>query len=132
MLKEMYYWMMYFLGKIGKTEIFGFNSFLLISTLVFYNILTIVMLFSYVFNINIRAPYVQENSHLIGIVTGVSVVFILYFVLYRRRNEIIEKYNRLAVGRRRLGMLLFWLYCILSCFLVFGVGINLFPTPCSV
>lgn len=129
MLKEMYYWMMYFIGKIGKTEMFGFNSFLLISTLVFYNILTIVMLLSYVFNINIRAPYFQEDLHLIGIVTGASIVFILYFVLYRRRNKIVEKYSRLAGGRRRLGMLLFWLYCILSCFLVFGVGINLFPTP---
>ena len=60
MLKEMYYWMMYFIGKIGKTQMFGFNSFLLISMLVFFNILTIVMLFSYVFNINIE-QLVLEN-----------------------------------------------------------------------
>ena len=30
MIKEMYYWLMFFLRKIGKTEMLEFNSYLLI------------------------------------------------------------------------------------------------------
>ena len=86
MLQEMYYWLMYFLKKIGRTDMFEFNSYLLICMLAGFNILTIIMIVSYLFGINVRTSFLQENSKTIGILFGLSVIVFNYFYLFKQRK----------------------------------------------
>ncbi len=128
MLQEMYYWLMYFLKKIGKTDMFEFNSYLLICMLAGFNILTIIMIVSYLFGINVRTSFLQENSKTIGILFGLSVIAFNYFHLFKQRKNIVEKYSQLSGKRKIQGQIAFWIYSIASLFLMFFIGVNLFPS----
>ena len=112
MIKEMYYWLMYFLKKIGKTEMFGFNSYLLICMMLFSNILTLFVLFCFLLNVDIQS--LITDYKVTGIVFGLSVMIPNYFILFTKRKEIVEKYDQLPRKRRIKGMILFWIYSIVS------------------
>jgi len=127
MLQEMYYWLMYFLGKIGKTEMYDSNSYLLISLLAGLNLLTIIMLFAYLFNIDIRNSLSDRNSKTIAIFFALSVVLVNYFYLFKQRKKIVEKYDELSGKRETQGQILFWIYSVLSLVLFFVVGMSLYP-----
>ncbi|MPM20918.1 hypothetical protein SDC9_67356 [bioreactor metagenome] len=60
---------------------FEFNSYLLICMLAGFNILTIIMIVSYLFGINVRTSFLQENSKTIGILFGLSVIAFKLFSL---------------------------------------------------
>ena len=123
MIKEQYYWMMYFLGKIGKTEIFGYNSYLLISMVVGFNILTIAIVAAFLFNVKLKELGIdKQTAQFIGIVFALAVVIINYFYLYKNQKEICQKYDGLKGGRRMRGMIFFWVYVITSVVLLFTLG----------
>jgi hypothetical protein len=124
MIKELYYWMMYFLGKDGKkTEIFGHNSYLLISMLVAFNILTVAIVISYLFNVKLKELGIdKQTTQLIGITFGVIVIGFNHFYLYKNQNKICQKYDELKGRRRVTGMILFWVYVIASIILLFTLG----------
>ena len=123
MIKEMYYWLMYFLKKIGKTEMFGFNSYLLICMMLFSNILTLFVLFCFLLNVDIQS--LITDYKVTGIVFGLSVMIHNYFILFTKRKEIVEKYDQLPRKRRIKGMILFWIYSIVSIPLFFVLVTNL-------
>ena len=123
MIKEMYYWLMYFLKKIGKTEMFGFNSYLLICMMLFSNILTLFVLFCFLLNVDIQSLITDYKVP--GIVFGLSVMIPNYFILFTKRKEIVEKYDQLPRKRRIKGMILFWIYSIVSIPLFFVLVTNL-------
>ena len=123
MIKEMYYWLMYFLKKIGKTEMFGFNSYLLICMMLFSNILTLFVLFCFLLNVDIQS--LITDYKVTGIVFGLSVMIPNYFILFAKRKEIVEKYDQLPRKRRIKGMILFWIYSIVSIPLFFVLVTNL-------
>ncbi len=123
MIKEMYYWLMYFLKKIGKTEMFGFNSYLLICMVLFSNILTLFVLFCFFLDIDIQS--LITDYKVTGIVFGLSVMIPNYFILFAKRKEIVEKYDQLPRKRRIKGMILFWIYSIVSIPLFFVLVTNL-------
>ena len=123
MIKEMYYWLMYFLKKIGKTEMFGFNSYLLICMMLFSNILTLFVLFCFLLNVDIQS--LITDYKVTGIVFGLSVMIPNYFILFTKRKEIVEKYDQLPRKRRIKGMILFWIYSIVSIPLFFILVANL-------
>ena len=123
MIKEMYYWLMYFLKKIGKTEMFGFNSYLLICMVLFSNILTLFVLFCFFLDIDIQS--LITDYKVTGIVFGLSVMIPNYFILFTKRKEIVEKYDQLPRKRRIKGMILFWIYSIVSIPLFFVLVTNL-------
>ncbi len=123
MIKEMYYWLMYFLKKIGKTEMFGFNSYLLICMMLFSNILTLFVLFCFLLNVDIQS--LITDYKVTGIVFGLSVMIPNYFILFTKRKEIVEKYDQLPRKRRIKGMILFWIYSIVSIPLFFVLVTNL-------
>ena len=119
----MYYWMMYFIGKIGKSEIFGYNSYLLVSMLIGFNILTIVIVVSYFFGIRLKELGIdKQTTQFIGITFGVVMVGFNHFYLYKNQKNICEKYDKLKGGRRIVGMIYFWVYVILSWWLLFTLG----------
>ena len=119
----MYYWLMYFLKKIGKTEMFGFNSYLLICMMLFSNILTLFVLFCFLLNVDIQS--LITDYKVTGIVFGLSVMIPNYFILFTKRKEIVEKYDQLPRKRRIKGMILFWIYSIVSIPLFFVLVTNL-------
>lgn len=129
MLQEPYYWMIFYIKKVRTNDQPYFNSYLLISMLAGFNILTVIMLISYLFNINIRISFFQENSKIIGIFFGLSVMVFNYFYLFRQREKIVTKYSQLSDRRKTKGQILFWVYAIGSLFLIFFIGVKLFPTP---
>ena len=123
MIKEMYYWMMYFLKKIGRTDMLDFNSFLLIIMLLCFNILTCVILLCFLLKVDIKS--LTSDYKVIGIIFGLSIMIPTYFLLFAKRKEIVEKYDQLPQKRRTKGIILFWIYSIVSIPLFFILVANL-------
>lgn len=123
MLREMYYWMMFFLKKIGKTEILEFNSYLLICILINANILTIIILASHLLNFDLTQ--LKEESGIIGLSGAISLLLFNYFYLFKKRSNIILIFENMDNKRRVKGQILFWVYSTMSIFLFFYIGINL-------
>jgi len=123
MIKEMYYWLMYFLNKIGRTEMFGFNSYLLICMLLCFNILTFFIIICFLLHIDIKS--LITDYKVTGIVLGLSVIIPNYFILFSKRKQIVEKYDQLPKKRRIKGIILFWIYSIASIPLFFILVANL-------
>jgi hypothetical protein len=122
MLQEMYYWMMYFLKKIGKYDI-PFNSCLLMLILMNANIMTVIMFVTYLFNIDLKG----YDSKIIGLLVLIPLFIFNYFYLYRNRDKITDKYDNIVRKRKKRGILYFWIYSVLSIVLLFVIGVNLFP-----
>jgi len=123
MIKEMYYWMMYFLKKIGRTDMLDFNSFLLIIMLLCFNILTCVILLCFLLKVDIKS--LTSDYKVIGIIFSLSIMIPNYFLLFAKRKEIVEKYDQLPQKRRTKGIILFWIYSIVSIPLFFILVANL-------
>jgi len=123
MIKEMYYWLMYFLKKIGKTEMIEFNSYLLICMFLIFNIMTIFLLVCFLFKLNINA--IVLNYKIAGLTLILPILTLNYVFLYVNRNKIIETYDNLTQKRRLKGMIFFWIYSIISIPLFFFLTTNL-------
>jgi len=123
MIKEMYYWMMYFLKKIGRTDMLEFNSYLLICMLLFSNILTFLLIICFLLHVDIKLLVVDYK--VTGIIFGLSIMIPYYFILFSKRTQIIEKYDQLPQKRRIKGIISFWIYSIVSIPLFFILVANL-------
>lgn len=119
MIKEMYYWLMYFSKKIGKTEMLEFNSYLLICMLLAFNIITVIITLSFVLNFDFKL--IIQDYKVIGIVFGLSIMIPNYFFLFKKHKEIVEKYDQLSKNRRIRGTIIFWIYSIVTIPLFFKV-----------
>jgi hypothetical protein len=123
MLQEMYYWLMYFLKKIGKTDMLEFNSYLLICMLVAFNFLTVLIIICFLLHINPKEFGIdRQTTKIAGGIFGVVVVVFNYFYLYKNKDQIGQKYDHLKGPRRIRGMIAFWVYVILSVVLLFTLG----------
>lgn len=112
MIKEMYFWLMYYLKKIGRTEMLEFNSYLLICMLLGFNILTVVVFMSFILKFDLKS--IIQDYKITGIIFGLTIVIPNYFHLFRKRKEIEKKYDQLPKKRRIIGMICFWVYSIVS------------------
>jgi hypothetical protein len=112
MLREMYYWMMYFLKKIGRTDMLEFNSYLLICLLLFSNIMTLFIIVFFLLNVDIKS--LITNYKVAGVIFGLSIMIPNYFLLFAKRRQIIEKYDPLPQRKRIIGMISFWIYSTVS------------------
>jgi len=112
MLREMYYWLMYFLKKIGRTEMLEFNSYLLICMLLCFNIMTTFIIACFL--LNIEPKLLITDYKITGIIFGLSIIIPLYFILFARRTQIVEKFDQLPKMRKIRGKIIFWIYSIVS------------------
>jgi hypothetical protein len=103
---------MYFLKKIGRTEMLEFNSYLLICMLLVFNILTVVVFMSFILKFDLKS--IIQDYKITGIIFGLTIVIPNYFHLFRKRKEIEKKYDQLPKERRIIGMICFWIYSIVS------------------
>lgn len=123
MIKEMYYWMIFYLKKVKTNDMPEFNAYLLICILVNSNLLTLAMIVSYLIGFDLTI--FRDDSKYIGLVGGLSLMIFLYFYLFKNRKHILEKYDQLPQKRRTKGIIIFWFYSIISLSLFFIVGVNL-------
>ena len=123
MIKEIYYWMVFYLRKVPTNDMPQFNAYLLISMLLCFNILTCVILFCFLLRVDIKS--LTSDYKVIGFIFGLSIMIPNYFLLFAKRKEITEKYDKLPKKRRIKGIILFWIYSIVSIPLYVILVVNL-------
>lgn len=123
MLKEMYYWMIYYIKKIKTNDMPEFSAYLLMCVLAFANFGALFVIVSFLFGFDIKTLNIDRK--IIGIIFGLSVMIPNYFLLFAKRKEIVEKYSKLPKNRRIKGIILFWIYSIVSIPLFFKLVENL-------
>jgi len=123
MIKEFYYWMVFYLRKVPTNDMPHFNAYLLICLLMFANIGSLFEIISFLLKFDIKT--LSQDRILVGIIFGLSVMIPNYFLLFAKRKEIIEKYDQLTLKRRVKGIILFWIYSIVSIPLFFILVVNL-------
>ena len=123
MIKEIYYWMIFYLKKVQTNDMPEFNAYLLICILLNSNLLTLAMIVSYLIGFDLTI--FRDDSKYIGLVGGLSLMIFIYFYLFKNSKIILEKYNQLPKKRRTKGIIIFWIYSIISLSLFFIVGVNL-------
>jgi len=123
MIKEIYYWMTFYLRKVPTNDMPQFNAYLLICLLMFANIGSLFEIISFLLKFDIKT--LSQDRILIGIIFGLSIMIPNYFLLFAKRKEITEKYDQLPQKRRIKGIILFWIYSIVSIPLFFILVTNL-------
>jgi hypothetical protein len=112
MITEFYYWMMHYVGKVRCNDMFEFNSFLLTSMLFEFYVMSFFLLFCHTFNIDYST--IVSNYRVTGIILTTAIFAPLFFVLYKKRKSIVEKYDILPPKRKIRGMILFWIFVLVS------------------
>jgi len=87
------------------------------------NILT-VFIFA-CFLLNVDPKLLITDYKITGIILGLSIMIPLYFILFAKRTQIVEKYDQLPKKKKIRGKFLFWIYSIVSIPLFFILVIHL-------
>lgn len=119
----MYYWMVFYLRKVPSNDMPQFNAYLLICLLMFANIGSLFEIICSFLNVDVKS--LTSDYKVIGIIFGLSIMLPNYFLLFAKRKEITEKYDQLPQKRRIKGIILFWIYSIVSIPLFFILVANL-------
>jgi len=121
MFKELYYWLHELLKKIKTNDNPGFNAFIGISFFQCMNVLTLVGIANFFFVLDIS----KDTAIYLGIFIYVFITAVNFFSLFRTREEIIKKFERLPIERQSKGKLCLWLYMLITIGLFMYVIINL-------
>ena len=111
MLKELYYWMCFYVRRVKTNDTPEFNSMFLISIFYLLNFATINIIIKYFWGDNF---YTIFNSKSFQIFFALFFISIPYYFLYYKRKKIFEKYDNKSEKRRTIGKICFFLYLILS------------------
>lgn len=109
MFREFYYWLYDYLNE-SKTISPRFDAFLGVSLLQCMNVLILFGLANYFLAIDIP----KESAAFAGIFLYISVTVVNYFSLFRKKDEIIKKCEKLSTERQRKGKLHFRLYALIT------------------
>jgi hypothetical protein len=115
MFEELYYWMYTQLSKIKSNDNPPQNAYFLMAILQSLNIGTILIVINYF----VKYQFAKHAHFYLGIPTAIVLVLVNHFVLYSKRDKIFKKYESLSPKRRTKGLVLFWLYVLLSNFIFF-------------
>lgn len=121
MFRELYYWLYELLKKIKTNDNPEFNAFIGISFFQCMNVLTIGGIANYLFAFDIS----KSTAVYSGIFMYVSLTVVNFFSLFRKRGEIIKKFEKLPIERQSKGKLYLWLYILITIGLFMYVIINL-------
>lgn len=97
-----------------------FNIVMLISMYIITNVMSIIMLIGYFFNVNLYRDY-NINYGYIFLPLGIFIMLACYIKIYLKREEIIAKYN-LQNGINKYKVLLYKLYIIATFILLIVSG----------
>jgi len=123
MFEEFYYWMYYYMLKIKTNDTPAFNAYILISMLIYFNIVTIIIVFCYFWEISLKID--KNIAYYLGMFLMICIFIAYYFILYSNRVSIFERCKAMSKRRKIKSLFLFWIYVIASYSLLFIAGINL-------
>jgi hypothetical protein len=120
-MKYLYFKLYYCLKKVKTNDSPATNAMILLSMIHMANIATIQILFNYFFSIKIKL--VSKNEVIMFAVSAGLVIYIInYFLLYKKRDEIYEKYKNESKYKKVLGYIVLVLYAIGSSIILYYFG----------
>ena len=123
MFREIYFWMYHYLCKIKTNKTPAFNSLLIICVFQGFNLGTCVIVINYLLGFG----HFNFDPNLVGLSSCIVLSLINYFVLFRHKDFIFDKYSKLNAKRKHKGQIYFWIYISLSILLFFISVANLAP-----
>jgi len=121
MYKELFYLIRRFVIKFRSVKDVEFNIVILISMLIIINIMSIILLIGYFFNVNLNRDY-NINYVYLSLPLGIFIMLASYIKIYLNREGIIEKYNS-QNGISKYKVLLYKLYIIATFILLIVSGL---------
>jgi hypothetical protein len=117
MYKELFYLIRTFVMKFKSVREPEFSTFVYISFLITFNIITVLTFSGYIFDINLYRDYNIDYRY-IYLPLVIFIIAVNYIQIYSKRKEIIEKYNS-QNGINKYKSQLYKLYIIASFVLLF-------------
>lgn len=108
MLKEIYFWSVYFMKRNKKDNNPEFNALFLNGLLLGFNSITLLKIIVIVLNFDIKKLINENNYVLIGVMYGMFILLICYFYLYKKRKVIYAKYEHMPLKRQMVGKIYYW------------------------
>jgi len=121
MFSELFYWLFELLRKDRPNESPGFDAYLGISLLQCMNILILFGVANFFLEFNISKNLAASS----GIFLYIFITIVNFFTLFRKKSEIVNRYENLSRKRRMKGILFFWGYVLSTIVLFIIVLTNL-------
>jgi hypothetical protein len=120
-MKYLYYKLYYSLKKVKTNDTPATNAMFLISMIQFANVATLHVLLNYFFGIKLKLDSKNEVI-LFASSVGLVIYIINYFLLYKKRDEIYEKYKNESKYKKVLGFVFLVIYAIGSAIILYYFG----------
>lgn len=122
-MKYLYYKLYKSLKSVKTNDTPATNAMFLLSIIHFVNTATVLILLNHFFSIKIKL--VSKNEIVIFAFVIMSLIYTFnYFLLYKKREEIYEKYKNESINQSRIGYIILILYVIVSGVLLYLFGSN--------
>ncbi len=120
-MKYLYFKLWQNLKRVKTNDMPATNAIFLISMVIFANIATIHVLLNQILTINLNLG--SKNAIILfAISLGLSIMILNYFLLYKKRDQISERYKNESKTQSRIGNILLILYALGSFALVYFFG----------
>lgn len=120
-MKYLYFKIWQCFKRIPTNDTPATNAMILVSIMHFANLATVQVLINHFFQTKIELDSKNEMI-LFSALVGVIIYLINYFLLYKKREKIFEKYKNENKTRSRRGYIILILYILTSFALVFYFG----------
>ena len=122
-MKYLYYRLWQLFKSIKTNDTPASNAIILISTCQIANILTVLFFVRYIFDIEI-IRISKSNVYFYTVPIALIAFIFNFFMFYKRRNLLAEKYKNETKNQKSIGILLLVLYVFASYFLVLFCGVK--------
>ena len=122
-MKYLYYRLWQLFKSIKTNDKPASNAIILISTCQIANILTVLFFVRYIFDIEI-IRISKSNVYFYTVPIALIAFIFNFFMFYKRRNLLAEKYKNETKNQKSIGVLLLVLYVFASYFLVLFCGVK--------
>ena len=120
-MRYLYYKIYQDFKRIKTNDTPATNAMFLLSMIHIANVATVHILINHFFNIKLGFATTNE-LRLFAVSLSVIIMIINYFLLYKKREEIWEKYKNESKHRSRIGYAILILYIIVSAVLIYSAG----------
>ena len=117
-MRYFYYRIYKGLTKVKTNDTPALNAMILLITLQAFNILSVFGIIIYLF----RIEYDKQHGILEGILLFIILLVPNYIYLFRKRNEIIKRYQNESAPQKTRGVILLGLYIVISITVFFVIG----------
>ncbi len=112
-MRTLYYWMMHYISKVKTNEMPKFNAFLIICAMIYANLGSLFVVLKYLFKIK-DSIINKQDTILVGIIIGLMIMILNFFLLYRNKDDIEKSYNQVPIRRKNIDKFIFWVYSLCS------------------